>query len=114
MGSRRLVCGFGGAMLTTGLKSGFFYAYGCSVTRGLALLPDGRYIAALQTINATVSNGVFAFSFFGAAPFMILRSSFTFRGSVRAGRARLLKSRAIRADSRGVRADERGAGQGRR
>jgi uncharacterized membrane protein len=51
----------------------------------LALLPDGRYVAALQTINATMCNGVFAFGFFGAALFMILRSSFTFRGSGRAG-----------------------------
>jgi hypothetical protein len=30
-------------------------------------------------------NGVFAFGFFGAALFMILRSLFTFRGSGRAG-----------------------------
>lgn len=49
------------------------------------LLSDGRYVAALQTINATMCNGVFAFGFFGAALFMILRSSFTFRGSGRAG-----------------------------
>jgi uncharacterized membrane protein len=61
-----------GATLTTGLISGFFYAYACSVTRGLALLPDARYIAAMQSINATVRNGVFAFSFFGAAVFLIL------------------------------------------
>jgi uncharacterized membrane protein len=72
-------------MLTTGLKSGFFYAYACSVTRGPALLPDGRYVAALQTINATMCNGVFAFGFFGATLFMNPRSSFTFRGSGRAG-----------------------------
>jgi uncharacterized membrane protein len=52
------------ATLTTGLISGFFYA--CSVTLGLALLPDEQYIQAMQAINATVRNGVFAFSFFGA------------------------------------------------
>lgn len=61
-----------GATLTTGLISGFFYAYACSVTLGLALLPDDRYVAAMQAINATVRNGVFAFSFFGAALFLIL------------------------------------------
>jgi uncharacterized membrane protein len=61
-----------GATLTTGLISGFFYAYACSVTRGLALLPDAQYVAAMQAINATVRNGVFAFSFFGAALFLIL------------------------------------------
>ncbi len=54
------------ATLTTGLMSGFFYAYACSVTLGLALLPDEQYVAAMQAINATVRNGVFAFSFFGA------------------------------------------------
>lgn len=61
-----------GATLTTGLIAGFFYAYACSVTRGLALLPDDRYVAAMQAINATVRNGVFAFSFFGAALSLIL------------------------------------------
>src|SRR3712207_526775 len=54
------------ATLTTGLISGFFYAYACSVTLGLALLPDEQYIEAMQAINATVRNGLFAFSFFGA------------------------------------------------
>jgi uncharacterized membrane protein len=54
------------AALTTGLIAGFFYAYACSVTLGLALLPDEQYIEAMQAINATVRNGLFAFSFFGA------------------------------------------------
>lgn len=61
-----------GATLTTGLISGFFYAYACSVTRGLALLSDVQYVEAMQAINATVRNGVFALSFFGAAVFLIL------------------------------------------
>ena len=54
------------ATLTTGLIAGFFYAYACSVTLGHALLPDEQYLEAMQAINATVRNGVFAFSFFGA------------------------------------------------
>jgi uncharacterized membrane protein len=54
------------ATLTTGLIAGFFYAYACSVTLGLARLPDEHYVEAMQAINATVRNGVFAFSFFGA------------------------------------------------
>jgi uncharacterized membrane protein len=54
------------ATLTTGLIGGFFYAYACSVTLGLALLPDEQYVDGMQAINATVRNGVFAFSFFGA------------------------------------------------
>jgi len=60
------------ATLTTGLISGFFYAYACSVTLGLALLPDGQYVEAMQAINATVRNGLFAFSFFGAVLSLLL------------------------------------------
>ena len=60
------------ATLTTGLISGFFYAYACSVTLGLALLPDGQYVEAMQAINATVRNGLFAFGFFGAALSLLL------------------------------------------
>jgi uncharacterized membrane protein len=56
----------GAATLTTGLIAGFFYAYACSVTLGHALLADEQYVAAMQAINATVRNGLFAFSFFGA------------------------------------------------
>jgi uncharacterized membrane protein len=61
-----------GATLTTGLIACIFYAYACSVTLGLALLPDEQYVEAMQAINATVRNGVFAFSFFGAALFLVL------------------------------------------
>jgi uncharacterized membrane protein len=60
------------ATLTTGLIAGFFYAYACSVTLGLALLPDEQYVEAMQAINATVRNGVFAFSFFGAVLSLLL------------------------------------------
>lgn len=38
--------------------SGCFYAYACSVTLGLALLPDEQYVEVMQVINATVRNGV--------------------------------------------------------
>lgn len=69
-----------GATVTTGLISGFFYAYACSVTLGTALLPDEQYIAAMQAINATVRNGVFAFSFFGAAAFLLLAVMFHLPG----------------------------------
>ena len=60
------------ATLTTGLIGGFFYAYACSVSVGLTLLPDERYVAAMQAINATVRNGLFAFSFFGAVLSLLL------------------------------------------
>ena len=62
----------GAATLTTGFISGFFYAYACSVTLGLTLLPDEQYVEAMQAINATVRNAVFAFSFFGAVLFLLL------------------------------------------
>lgn len=62
----------GAALLTTGLISGFFYAYACSVTLGLARLPDTQYVLAMQEINATVRNPVFAFSYFGAAIALLL------------------------------------------
>ncbi|MDQ3567913.1 MAG: DUF1772 domain-containing protein [Actinomycetota bacterium] len=61
-----------GATVTAGLISGFFYAYACSVTLGTAMLSDEQYIATMQAINATVRNGVFAMSFFGAAAFLLL------------------------------------------
>jgi uncharacterized membrane protein len=55
------------ALLATGLIAGFFYAYACSVTLGLGDLDDRGYVAAMQSINATVRNAGFAPSFFGAA-----------------------------------------------
>ena len=64
----------GAALLTTGLISGFFYAYACSVTLGLARLPDAQYVLAMQEINATVRNLIFAFSYFGAAIALLMAS----------------------------------------
>lgn len=60
------------AALTTGLMSGFFYAYSSSVTIGLGRLPDAEYVAAMQEINASVQNGLFASGFFGAVLFLLL------------------------------------------
>jgi uncharacterized membrane protein len=55
--------------LAVALAAGFFYAYACSVLYGLARLDDRAAIAAMQAINATVRNPVFAFAFFGALAF---------------------------------------------
>ena len=60
------------ATITTGLIAGFFCAYACSVTLGHALLPDEQYVEAMQAINATVRNGLFAFGFFGAVLSLLL------------------------------------------
>lgn len=77
------------ATLTTGLTAGFFYAYACSVTLGLARLDDAQYVAAMQAINATVRNPVFAFGFFGALLSLILAVALH-AGEWRATRTRLL------------------------
>ena len=54
------------ATIAMGLIAGFFYAYACSVMVGLARTDDRTFIAAMQSINATVRNAGFAPSFFGA------------------------------------------------
>ena len=106
------------AALTTGLISGFFYAYACSVTLGLGLLSDAQYVEAMQAINATVRNGVFALSFFGAVLALLLALA------VHAPRPRsrrflllaaclcALRGRRFPAHPPGERADERGARRG--
>ena len=54
------------AATTSALAAGFFYAYTASVSRGLGRLADAQYVAAMQSINDTVRNPIFAVSFFGA------------------------------------------------
>lgn len=54
------------AAVTTGLLAGLFYAYSCSVNPGLGALPDAEYLAAMQSINRAIQNGVFLLSFAGA------------------------------------------------
>lgn len=55
------------ATAALGLIAGFFYAYEVSVMRGFAILSDRDFIAAMQSVNATIRNAAFAPSFFGAA-----------------------------------------------
>lgn len=52
-------------LLLTGAIAGFFYAYTSSVMRGLDAIPAAHAIVAMQGINATVRNWVFAPAFFG-------------------------------------------------
>jgi uncharacterized membrane protein len=51
--------------LTTALIAGLFYAYSCSVNLGLKQLSDINYILAMQSINKTIQNPIFLFSFLG-------------------------------------------------
>jgi uncharacterized membrane protein len=47
--------------------AGLFYAWSCSVTIGLARLPDADYIGAMQAMNRAILNPVFFAGFLGTA-----------------------------------------------
>ncbi len=51
--------------LFSALMAGLFYAFTCSVTVGLKLLPNAEYIAAMQAINKAIQNPLFFICFFG-------------------------------------------------
>lgn len=52
-------------ILFLGAIFGFFYAWICSTLWGLDTLPPAEAIAAMNAMNASVRNGVFAPAFFG-------------------------------------------------
>lgn len=54
------------AATLTALVAGLFYAWSCSITLGLARLPDEGYLAAMQQTNRAILNPVFFAGFFGA------------------------------------------------
>ena len=62
--------GFAGLMLS-GAIFGFFYAWVCSTMWGLDAADPRVAIAAMQAMNASVRNAVFAPAFFGT-PFVLL------------------------------------------
>lgn len=51
------------AATLTGLSAGLLYAYSCSVNLGLGRLPDGEYLAAMQSINKEILNPLFLQAF---------------------------------------------------
>lgn len=53
------------ATLLTGLIAGLFYAYSCSVNKGLHALADAEYMRAMQSINRKILNAWFFMSFLG-------------------------------------------------
>lgn len=59
------------SLLETGAIFGFFYAWVCSTMWGLDTANPEVAIAAMQAMNASVRNGVFAVSFFGT-PLVLL------------------------------------------
>ncbi|HYH55923.1 MAG TPA: DUF1772 domain-containing protein [Anseongella sp.] len=52
-------------LVLSGLITGLFYAYSCSVNPGLGRLADKDYIRAMQSINRAILNPVFMVSFLG-------------------------------------------------
>jgi uncharacterized membrane protein len=60
------------ALMLNGAIFGFFYAWLCSTMWGLDQLPPGVAIQAMQAMNATVRNMVFAPAFFGTGPVELL------------------------------------------
>ncbi|MES2513751.1 MAG: anthrone oxygenase family protein [Bacteroidota bacterium] len=54
------------AILLTGLVAGLFYGYDCSVVKGLGNLPDDLYLRSFQSINRSIQNPYFFFSFMGS------------------------------------------------
>ena len=61
-----------GAVLTTGLMAGVFYAYAVSVNLGLAERPDASYVATMNRINEKIQNPLFFAGFFGAVVFPVV------------------------------------------
>ena len=84
---REVVFGFGlGSMLLAGAIFGFFYAWVCSTMWGLDAIDPRVAIGAMQGMNASVRNAVFAPAFFGTPFVMLLTGTLAIgAGSSRAG-----------------------------
>lgn len=65
------------ALLSSAAIFGFFYAWVCSTMWGLDTLSPGTAIAAMQAMNASVRNAVFAPAFFGTGPILLLAAAFS-------------------------------------
>lgn len=62
---------------------GFFYAWVCSTMWGLDRLPANIAITAMQAMNASVRNWVFAPAFFGTGPAMLIAALLIWREGLR-------------------------------
>ncbi len=67
------------SLLFAGAIFGFFYAWVCSTMWGLDAADPRVAIAAMQAMNASVRNAVFAPAFFGT-PFVMLAAALVLRG----------------------------------
>lgn len=70
------------ALLLTGAIFGFFFAWVCSTMWGLDRLPPATAIAAMQAMNASVRNIVFAPAFFGTGPALLLAGAVAWRAGL--------------------------------
>ena len=69
------------SLLLTGAVFGFFYAWVCSTMWGLDAADPRVAIAAMQAMNASVRNAVFAPAFFGTAPALALAGALAWRAA---------------------------------
>lgn len=76
------------SLLLSGAIFGFFYAWVCSTMWGLDAADPRVAMAAMQAMNASVRNVVFAPAFFGTGPVLLLTAVLALRAG-RAGAARL-------------------------
>lgn len=67
------------ALMLGGAIFGFFYAWVCSTMWGLDRLPPATAIAAMQAMNASVRNVVFAPAFFATGPVMLIAAALAWR-----------------------------------
>lgn len=73
------------SMLLSGAIFGFFYAWVCSTMWGLDAADPRVAIAAMQAMNASVRNVVFAPAFFGTPFALLLTSGLLLRDGFRGG-----------------------------
>lgn len=79
------------AIISCAAVAGFFYAYACSVMYGLNDSTPVVALEAMQGINRTVRNPIFAFSFFGTALLLPIATGLAFvSGAKRAGQLLLI------------------------
>lgn len=70
-------------LLLSGAIFGFFYAWVCSTMWGLDSADPRVAMAAMQAMNASVRNAVFAPAFFGTGPVLILAGVFAYLAEYR-------------------------------
>lgn len=82
-----LFLGAGVALILNGAIFGFFYAWVCSTMWGLDKADPSVAIAAMQAMNASVRNAVFAPAFFGAPVVLLVTCWIAYRTGRRAAAA---------------------------